>query len=251
MIPTFPLPVLHFVAPGPVTSLFLAAFAIVFLGWLRREVGRRNTVRRDAILRAERDRIARDFHDILGQGLTGVLLHADAGLNDPDSERAREALRIVKRLARETLLDSKRVLFELRPEALAGGRLAETLQRMLAVMTEGLPVEAHLAVHGVPRPLRVRDAEHHLFRIAQEAVTNALRHSRARRIDVELDFAPSRVTLIVRDDGAGSGVFRLDELGAEGAGLRGMRERAGTIGAGFTVRRQASGGMKIDVEVDG
>jgi len=237
-----------------VPILFQLGAAVLAAGCFllaRAAIRTRQAAAREAILRAERERIGREFHDVLAQGLTGIVLHADAAMRDDDPERVRGALGTVKDLARKTLLDTRHALLDLRPDGLGGGSLCDALRRMLATLTEGLAVQGELSVKGAARPLDRPGVEAHLFRIAQEAVTNALRHSRALRIEVVLSYAPDRVRLAVRDDGRGSGAYRLDELlAASSSGLRGMRERADAIGARFETGCRPGTGMEISVEVD-
>lgn len=227
----------------------LVAVTAVGLVLVLPRIRKRAAETRVAILKEERERMGRELHDVIAQGLTGVLLQADAALNEADPERVRDSLRVVKRLTRQTLLETKRVLIELRPEPLDGRTLPEALRQMLLTMTDGLPVSANVTTRGTARPLRDAAVESHLFRIAQEAVTNALRHSRARRIDVVVEFTDASLRLVVRDDGCGSGEFRLDQLGAGRDGLRGMQERAESIGARLSVRNHPGGGVEISVEV--
>ena len=231
----------------------ISGSAILFLilgPWLMGAMRRRRAAEREAILRAERERIGREFHDILAQGLTGILMHAEAALHEEELQQVRTTLRTVKQLARRTFLDSKRVLLDLRPDMLEHGGLADALRRMLAIMTDGLPVQGSVEVKGLPRGVD-RDVESHLFRIAQEAATNALRHSRALRIDIVLSYSSRHVRLAVADDGRGSGEFRLDEIAAaSNNGFRGMRERADAMGAFFETQHHPGRGMEIVVQVE-
>lgn len=242
---------LQTIVRAPLTVLVMAAIVLVLLSGCYLWGRSRGAGSREAILREERERMARELHDVLAPGLTAVFMRADAALHEGDPEGARQTLRLVKRLARQTLLDTKRVLFELRPLALEDGLLPEALRRMLATMTEGLPVQGFLTIHGVPRVPRGVETARHLFHIAQEAVTNALRHSRARRIDLVIRFEPSAVVLLVRDDGGGSGAFARDEVPCASTGLRGMRERAEAIGAFLSVSHQPNGGVEVLVQVQG
>lgn len=91
--------------------------------------------------------------------------------------------------------------------------------------------------------------EDNLFRIAQEAVTNALKHTRARRIDIQLEFQPGLVRLTVRDDGSGFHAGAGDKLPG-GLGLLGMRERADKIGAALRIESQPGQGTIITAEVE-
>lgn len=206
-------------------------------------------LRHEAVL-AERNRIARDFHDTMAQGLTGLSMHLEgalASLGEP--ARATEYLQTAKRLASNSLAEARRTLLNLRPEGLEGHDLEDALRTMLALMTERLPVRGALLVQGKPRRVADERVESHLLRIAQEAVTNALRHARARNIEIFLSYESGRIRIAIRDDGHGSGPFRPDQLAATGHGVRGMRERADEIGARFVIRNNGARGLEVVVEV--
>lgn len=229
-------------------------FALCFataasLAWLFR-ISRLRSVRlRHAVVLEERTRIAREFHDTIAQGLTGLTLHVEGAINNlDDPNRASEYLQVAKTLARSSLTDAKRALFDLRPKQLERNDLVTATRAMLELMTDQLPVLGSMIVRGNARRLADPRVENNLLRIAQEAVTNALRHSRARNIEVVLDFEPALVRLLVRDDGQDSGAFAHRQFEAAGNGVRGMRERAAQIGASFAVRRNGRRGIEIAVE---
>jgi ligand-binding sensor domain-containing protein/signal transduction histidine kinase len=225
----------------------LSALTLVWVMHTRRLRAMRS--RHEAVL-DERARIAREFHDTIAQGLTGLSMHLEgalSSLNDP--ETARGYLITAKKLATNSLREAKRAVSGLRPKELEGQDLPTALRRMLELMTEQLPVVGALSVRGEPRRLADMHVENHLLRIAQEAVTNALRHSHAQHIEVILHYEPSLVRLCIRDDGQGSGRFTLDQLATTTYGVRGMRERAEQIGASFAARNQAGRGLEIMVEV--
>jgi len=206
-------------------------------------------LRHEAVL-AERNRIARDFHDTMAQGLTGLSMHLEGALGSlGEPARATEYLQTAKRLASNSLAEARRTLSNLRPEGLEGHDLEDALRTMLALMTERLPVRGAVLVQGKPRRVADERVESHLLRIAQEAVTNALRHARARNIEIFLSYESGRIRLAIRDDGRGSGPFRPDQLAATGHGVRGMRERADEIGACFLIRNNGARGLEVVVEV--
>ncbi|MEU1082132.1 HAMP domain-containing sensor histidine kinase [Streptomyces sp. NPDC005908] len=189
---------------------------------------------------AERRRIARELHDEVGQSLTAVLLqlkraadHAPAGLGDE--------LRQVQETTRDSLEEIRRIARRLRPGVLDELGLASALK---ALATEfggpGLGVQHCL---GPDLPELDRESELVLYRVAQEGLTNIVRHAGARRAELALRRAPGGVELRVRDDGRGIG-------GAdEGAGIRGMRERALLVGADLTVEPGPGGGTELRLAV--
>lgn len=200
-------------------------------------------------LQAERARITRELHDSIAQGMTGIGLHLEtAVVTLADPAQATEHINAAKALVRTTLLDVKHILLDLPPAALEGRELVEALQEMLRNLTAGLPVATCFRVEGVSRNLDSA-ANANVFRIAQEAVTNALRHSRAKRIEMVLHFSASSMRLCVRDDGGGSGAFRRDDVAAAGKhGIAGMYERAQKLNAVLHARPNGRG-IEVVLEV--
>ncbi|MGA3124712.1 MAG: histidine kinase [Polyangiaceae bacterium] len=132
---------------------------------------------------AERNRLARDIHDTLAQGLTGVVVQLEAaedaltlGLTRETSEHIDHA----KELARASLNEARRSVAALRPEVLERRTLREALEAHVRWVTKGTCVRAEFVTRGTPRPLPAAHEEH-LLRIDQEAITNALRHVRDSR----------------------------------------------------------------------
>jgi two-component system sensor histidine kinase UhpB len=202
--------------------------------------------RRDSARRAlaaqedERRRIARELHDEVGQALTAVVLQLDraqAGAGGGDvAERMREA----REAARATLEEVRAIARNLRPEALDDLGLAAALRQLCAEAERaGAIVERRIAAD-----VRLaRDAEVVVYRVAQEALTNALRHSGAERIELTLDRAGSGAELRVSDDGQG-----LDGA-QEGTGLRGMRERALLAGGVLELGAAPDGGALVTLRL--
>jgi two-component system sensor histidine kinase UhpB len=206
----------------------------------RLEVERRDSARRAlAAQEHERRRIARDLHDEVGQALTAVVLQldrvrrgADAGLRD-EVVRAREAVR-------SSLEEVRGIARRLRPEALDDLGLPSALAALTNDVTRrtGLPVE-RLIASGLP-PL-APDEELVVYRVAQEALTNVVRHATADRAHLALGVHDGRVELAVRDDGRG---FDPGSV-AGGAGLLGMRERAVLIGADLEASSAVGEGTSV------
>jgi two-component system sensor histidine kinase UhpB len=195
----------------------------------RLEAERRDSVRRSlAAQEGERGRVARELHDEVGQTLTAIVLQlerlrrrAPTDLR-ADLEEAREG-------ARESLEDVRRIAQRLRPEALEDLGLASALETLCDRVAEqsGLQVRAHIEHDN--RDI-TPEMELVVYRVAQEALTNALRHARASEVLVELRRRGTTQTLRVTDDGQGTD-------GAEpGSGIQGMRERALLVGGRVVVR---------------
>jgi signal transduction histidine kinase len=187
-----------------------------------------------AAAQEERQRLAREIHDSLGQAFTAILVQlrsAEATLGDaPDL--ARTALGQVRELARDGLADARRAVDALRPQALDRFDLATALRRAAVQATLGTLLDVQCTVRGDVYALPL-DAALELLRIAQEALSNSLKYADAQRLTIELVFEPEQVQLRVQDDGRG---FDPEQAAAAGGfGLLSMRARAVAIGADLTI----------------
>jgi signal transduction histidine kinase len=182
----------------------------------------------------ERERLAREIHDNLGQAFTAILVQlrsAEATLGDaPDL--ARVAIGQVRELARDGLADARRAVDALHPQALDRFDLATALRRAVVQATLGTPMNVQCNVCGDAYPLPI-DTATQLLRIAQEALSNSLKYADAQRLTIELVFEPEQAQLRVQDDGRG---FEVEQAAAAGGfGLLSMRARAAAIGAELTL----------------
>lgn len=235
--------------PFPLIPLLVAA-ALVWVVVNRR---RRGQWREQVILetvRAERSRLTVELHDVVAQGLTSVGLYIEGarGMLGPNANEAESLLKTAKSLVGATLVDSKRVLNGFGSSSFEEPSLADALQRVLTTTAGTGHVHHALDVQGAPFPLE-RSVESQLYRIAQEAVTNAIRHAQARLVSVSLLYANASVALTIVNDGDGLGRFDAGEWEARGNGIRGMRERARQIGASFSIAPTEAGGVRIEVTV--
>jgi signal transduction histidine kinase/ligand-binding sensor domain-containing protein len=194
----------------------------------------------------ERRRLSRELHDTLEQGLSGIALQVDSarqhlGGRAEVVERCLEtALHMVDYSREET----RRTVNQLRSQALERGDIAQAVLEVARELTPGGRPLVEVAVGGEPRRLSVA-AEHHLFRIAQEALTNAVTHAHASRVSVQLAFSAEAVDLTVSDDGCG---LRADQpTRGFHFGLSGMRERARSLGTRLDVESAPGRGTKIHV----
>jgi two-component system sensor histidine kinase UhpB len=206
----------------------------------RLELERRESARRAlGAQEAERLRIARELHDEVGQALTAVLLQLDraqAGVDGESAVRIREA----RETARETLEEVRGIARNLRPEALDDLGLAAALRQLcLEAERAGAVVERAIA-SGVSLD---SEAEVVVYRVAQEAITNALRHAGAERIRITLCREGGTTVLRVEDDGTGA------EGAEEGAGVRGMRERAVLVGGTLEWGAASGGGTSVTLRL--
>ena len=196
----------------------------------------------------ERTRIARDIHDTLAQGFTGIVIQlevAEDALAD-DLEAARAHLLRARELARESLAEARRSVWALRPEILEQPDLVSSIASLVSELTREAPISIELTNHGTPRPL-MYEVESDLLRVCQEALTNALRHARAANLRVALTFDPGHVQLCVEDDGQGFAPS-LQPHG-RGFGLLGMQERVERWGGHLTLASQPGQGTRLMARV--
>lgn len=206
----------------------------------RLESARREAARAAlAAQEGERLRVARELHDEIGQTLTAVTIQAERAADD-DSASAREELRRVAEAVRESLDEVRRIARELRPEALDDLGLVNALIALCRRVEaqEGLHVERELQT---TLPALSPDVELVIYRVAQESLTNALRHSGAGRAIVSLEARDRAVSLSVADDGQGMPA----ELTAGTAGIAGMRERALLVGGRLSIESRPGGGTVV------
>ena len=199
---------------------------------------------RHAAVLEERTRMARDIHDTLAQGFTGVIIQLDAAveaLRDEEPEGAAEHIRRARELARESLGEARRSMRALRPGILEQASFSQALRSIIEKITVGTPVRSKFQVEGDPRQL-TPEVENNLLHIGQEALTNALKHARASEFEARLSFDAEAVRLELRDNGVG---FLANQTNGAGFGLIGMRERTDRIGGTLTIASEPGAGTTI------
>jgi PAS domain S-box-containing protein len=209
----------------------------------RRSARERALEARFAAALEERTRLAREIHDSLLQGVTGIALQLRATLPRLRGSPAADAIRQVVELAESTIRDARRAVWDMRAPSLVQKGLPDALEE--AVRRVAVGVKLVFDVRGKPRALAPQ-AEDTIFRVGQEATINAVKHASAKQISVTLSYKPREVTLMVSDDGRG---FRVQQAYAGRWGLLGMRERAERIGARFTIRSAPGRGAKVELRV--
>jgi two-component system, NarL family, sensor kinase len=196
----------------------------------------------------ERNRLARELHDTITQGLTATTLQiesADALLDvGSNAERARESLRRALSITQSNLEEARRSVLDLRAAPLEGRSLSEALKALVNEWeAETGAATRFQAVNGRrPLPPRVEVA---LYRICQEALTNVARHAEAERVTVRLIATTEQVQLIVEDDGRG---FDASEA-VDRHGLVGMNERTRMLGGTLDLRTRPGSGTRVQVTV--
>jgi signal transduction histidine kinase len=234
---------------GIATGISLVIVAGVLLAarrrFLEQELQRAKAEAEFSAILAERNRVAREIHDTLAQGLAAISMQLELAKNAPADGRA-ELDRYVEaahRLVRENLTEARAAIWNMRSQALETHDLAGALEGILRQLAAGRPVETALHVEGERRRLAPQ-TENELLRIGQEAITNAIKHATPRRIEVRLDFREKQVELVVTDDGAGFEPTRA-ATGAGRLGLVGMRERAAQLGAVLEISSEPGRGTRV------
>jgi signal transduction histidine kinase len=197
---------------------------------------------------SERNRLALDLHDVVSQKLYSLVLTAEAAatLLDRDAEAAREQVVKLQGIARQALDELRSLIFELRPPDLTRDGLCGALRKHVEVLRRVQPAAVEMDGDLELEPDERRDAE--VFRIAQEAMQNALRHARPSRILVRIGQTDGRLQLDVVDDGVG---FDPHEPGLRSRrlGLTSMEERAQRIGGRLEIRSAPGEGTTVHLDV--
>jgi two-component system sensor histidine kinase UhpB len=190
----------------------------------------------------ERQRIARGLHDEVGQTMTGVLLVLKRLVKDATPEQ-HAALSEAQAAVKASLEDVRRTAQELRPEILDHLDLPSALTNLARTFSDrtGIPVRRQIATQ-VPK--LDPSVELVLYRVAQEGLTNAARHSGASEVTITLEHDADSVVLRLLDNGRGFVGSR-----AEGGGLRGIRERALIVGGAAAIKPAPTGGVEIRLQV--
>ena len=228
----------------------LGAVMLAACGWAVYQLRLRQIRYRFALVLEERARLAREIHDTLAQGFVGISSQLDAVAMCMPEEitPARSFLDLARRMARHSLTEARRSVMDLRASALEGQDLAAALESGTRVWTAGSGVEVDVNITGTPGALP-QQMEQHLLRIAQEAVTNVLKHAGASKIGVKLHTEARKLYLRIQDNGHGfeqDGVF--SSRGGH-FGLIGMRERAERLGGELHLESRRGEGTEVEVKV--
>lgn len=202
---------------------------------------------RESAVMAERNRLARDIHDTLAQGFTGVIVQLEAASEARSKNLPAETdahLQRASELARESLNEARRSVRALRPLALENKDLMAALDVLFTKMTAGTTLKATFSVAGQVKKLPA-EWDENLLRISQEVLTNALRHAHASHFSVSLAFADEMLSLSLRDDGRGFDPATRHD----GFGLLGIKERVEVMGGNVTIESGSGEGTKIAIDL--
>ncbi|WP_433393410.1 sensor histidine kinase [Micromonospora sp. KLBMP9576] len=206
---------------------------------------------REAGVLDERQRMAREIHDTLAQGLAGILTQLQAAEQTADRPRTwgRHVTNAMN-LARDSLTEARRTVHAVQPEVLADARLPDAISDVTRRWSQVHHIDASLTTTGDPRPMHA-DVEVTLLRAAQEALTNVAKHAHASRVGLTLSYMEDLVTLDVRDDGVGfePAVRRASGATDGGFGLAGMRQRVQRLAGRLEIESEPGGGTAISATV--
>jgi signal transduction histidine kinase len=196
----------------------------------------------------ERNRLARDLHDSVTQALYGVTLCAEAAarhLRVGDTGTAADHLREIQSTTHEALREMRLLIFELRPPVLKRDGLAAALQNRLDAVEGRFGLSVAFVGNGNGR--LSPELEEGLYRVAQEALNNVLKHARASQVTVSLHQNQDSIHLEIADDGVGFDLATARDRG--GFGLRCMEERTAELGGKLQVKSSPGEGTKVQVEI--
>ncbi|MEO5716148.1 MAG: PAS domain-containing protein [Luteolibacter sp.] len=200
---------------------------------------------RQAAVMAERNRMARDIHDTLAQGFTGVIMQLQAAKGAAALGTMTDAAAHIERaeeLARSSLGEARNSVRALRPQSLRDGNLCRAMEDLLKRVAGDANLTSEFHVQGEPRMMPL-EWEEDLLRIAQESLTNTIKHARATTFRATLAFGEKQTHLHLADDGHG-----FDPLHEhDGLGLIGMQERVQRMGGNFILRSQPDQSTEITV----
>jgi signal transduction histidine kinase len=227
-----------------------AARAAAKLARAKRQARLRALRARFAGVLEERTRLAREIHDTLLQGITGIALQLRAALPDVQTSpgAALAALERIAGLAEQTSREARQAVWDIRPAPLSGQAFAEAVESTARRIIGGEPIALRMRTLGRARRLGP-NVQATVLRVVREAVANTVRHARASTIHVTLSFAPRSVRVTVADDGCGFTVEPDFRTYAGHWGLLGMHERAREIGASLGVRSAPSQGTQVTLAV--
>ena len=240
--------------PGTVGRIAVIALNVVVmcgLGWGLELAGRQQE---RAVTRTERARMAREIHDTLAQGFTGIVTQLQAAEQAPDEAARRRHTDAALALARDGLAEARRSVNALRPAALDAAGLPEALRNVAGAWSARTGIPVQVTTSGDARGLPT-ETEVALLRTAQEALANVDRHAEAHRVRLVLRSDARGTVLEVRDDGRG---FDPDERASHptygqdgGYGLVAMRERIESVAGEFTVESRPGNGTRVRAHVRG
>ncbi|MFG1624329.1 sensor histidine kinase [Kribbella sp. NPDC049227] len=205
------------------------------------------TQARESAVHDERERMAREIHDTLAQGLTGIVTQLQAAEHTSEDPANRHLTAAID-LARESLTEARRSVHALRPQPLQAATLSEAIENVVRRWTALHGIDVQLTTTGTPRAIDP-EAESTLLRAAQEALANVAKYARASRVGVTLSYMEKEVALDVRDDGVGFDPSRRTSSDGSGFGLFAMRQRVEALDGTLEIESEPGAGTAISASV--
>lgn len=201
---------------------------------------------RQAAVFEERQRLARELHDSISQQLFAISMSTAAikRMLETNPARASQQIELVEEMAAAAQAEMRALLLHLRPATLQDKSLREAIVELLEELAQKHPLQVHWEIEGVEG--LTNGIEDHLFRIVQEAISNSLRHARAKKIEVKLFTLKEQVRLRIADDGVG---FNPEDAKMTSYGLMSMRERVTELGGMLEIYSAVGKGTQIEVIV--
>lgn len=201
----------------------------------------------------ERQRVAREIHDGPAQSMSNIVLKAEICERLVDSEpiKAKEELKNLKSIVRETLQDVRKIIYNLRPMSLDDLGLIPTLQRYILTFQEESKTAVNFKTRGVCEDIRPIISLT-VFRLVQEAINNIKKHAKAGKVSINLEFLEKELNLNILDDGKGFDTVELNTRREDvnsGFGLYSMRERVELLKGKFEVNSTIGKGTKLSITV--
>lgn len=198
----------------------------------------------------ERKAIAREIHDGPAQSMANLLVHLEVleKIYEDDPDTIKRELKDLKKIAKNTLAEIRKIIFNLRPSALDDLGIEAVARRYCAEFQEETGISVDFVVLGERIKLD-SNVEITLFRVIQEALSNVKKHAMARNVRVKLEFLPEAVNLAVEDDGVGFDIEKLDEKEGDHFGLTNIRERVDLLSGTVRIRSEIGCGTNIFISI--
>jgi signal transduction histidine kinase len=231
------------------SAIFVVLLFAIYLVRVRHIIREANILVEERLV--ERERIARELHDTLLQGILSASMQLDVAEDQlPADSPAKPLVGRVLQMMRQVVEEGRSALQGLRTQETDSGDLEMAFSRMEQEFAMNEKFEYRVISRGVTRPLRplIRDE---VYRICREALVNAFLHADAKAVEVEIEYASKYLRILVRDDGCGIDPQVMD-AGREGHwGLPGMRERSESVGASLRLRSRIGAGTEVELTVPG
>jgi signal transduction histidine kinase len=228
--------------------LAVAAWVVLLGKRLREQIFITRQKLKDSAVLEERNRIARELHDTLEQGLAGITMQLDLATDcfQQAPRLAQQALETARDMSRHSMVEARRSVWDLRCQLLEHGDLVSAILQTVEPLVSREQAKVEVKIEGSPVRLPGQ-LEMNLLRIAQEAVANAMKHGRAQQVNIELLYSTASVCLTIIDNGQGFAAGQASPTGH--FGLLDMRERAQSMGSRLEIESEPGHGVRIAVRV--